>query len=109
MIWATKGGPIKLQHMDTTHIRNTLKTVKNGKGGSFCGHSTQDWIIAFKLELTRRDFIADKILSLFPKVHQEFKNIINPQNQTNRTFTTKNIKELNYVRRKTENKREVRA
>ncbi len=93
MIWETKQGPVRLKHMDTIHIRNTIKTVKNGNGGAFCGHSSQDWLIAMKLELERRDKIGDKILSLFPKLHKEFNNVINNHQIQLKSFTTKNIRE----------------
>src|ERR1039458_582523 len=100
MVWVTKNSLTKVRNMDTVHIRNTIKTIKSGKGGCYCGHSSQDWIIAFKLELERRDELGDKILSLFPNLQREFNRICNPtQQQTfKRFFTTKGIKELNYAR-----------
>ncbi len=107
MIWETKQGPVRLKNMDTVHIRNTMKTVKNGNGGAFCGHSSQDWLIAMKLELQRRDSIGDRVLSSFPTFFKEFNRVINSQD--NKSFTTRGIKESAYDIRKIIKNREVRA
>lgn len=100
MVWETKQGPVRLKNMDTMHIVNTLRTIQQGKGGSFCGHSSQDWLIAFKMELKRRNELGNRVFALFPKFNAEFNAVINGVDRTTKlkSFTTKGIKETAYAR-----------
>lgn len=100
MEWKTQTGVMPVSYMETNHIRNTIKTIKNGNGHSFNGYSSQDWLIALKKELQYRDRIADSIIALFPKLKASWDPILNSNkpydhnthtHKQNKLITTKGI------------------
>lgn len=71
MSWRTRESVVKVQHMDTSHIVNTMSVIQKGKGGSFCGHSSEEWLKAFHTELLYRERMANSILKQFPVLFQQ--------------------------------------
>ena len=87
-LWQTKEGDVLVKEMDTTHIRNTYRTIKYGRGQEFCGKSSKEWLDIFKSELQYRDQVADVVLKRVPGLFEWSNKLMNPEANT---FSTKTV------------------
>ncbi len=119
MVWVTKNGPTRIKNMTTAHIINTIKTVNSNTQSKIWDYSIQEWKTALKLELNRREQLANKIFAMFPKFYNELNQVLKAtepvrteiKKPISRILTTKGIIQLNYGRtiKPAEKQREVRV
>lgn len=98
MKWGAKGHSIRIKHMDSVHICNTIKTLAFSTGNSNYGkYSAKDWMNALQSELDYRAEMGNALLKQFPKFYKDFQRAITPVNRNfkhkpkKRVFTTKGI------------------
>lgn len=87
-LWITREGSINIRRMDTSHLYNSIRTIQTNKSDKYNGYENNQWLTAFKSELTRRNQLFDRVIAIFPKFNTEYRSIVN----NNRVFTTKHIK-----------------
>jgi hypothetical protein len=72
-----KWGDTYLKYMDTNHIRSCIKQLQNKPKDKINGHSSKEWLDAFKIELNHRNELADCFMFIkFPKFQQKFKQAV---------------------------------
>lgn len=92
LVWCNKQYPTRIKNMDIHHIRNTIRVLEgHTKADSFNGLTSQEWILAFKAEISRRDRLGEAILRRFPKMWNEYKRTVGSK-QPRKTLTTRGVK-----------------